>query len=105
MIAVKISDKNSVQQPFETAPGQRLLQAGLAARLGLPYECATGSCGNCKATIVNSAVTAAGVCLGIVLHRYVSLLDAASLDDRVKQYHKDDFSRAGFQKYVAIGKP
>jgi toluene monooxygenase electron transfer component len=56
MIAVKISDKNNVQRSFEPAPGQRLLQAGLAAGLGLPYECATGSCGNCKATIVNGDV-------------------------------------------------
>ena len=51
------------------------------------------------------SVTAADVCLGIMLHRYVSLLDAASLEDRVRQYHKENSARAGFQKYVAIGKP
>ncbi|MBX9710966.1 MAG: glutathione S-transferase N-terminal domain-containing protein [Xanthobacteraceae bacterium] len=51
------------------------------------------------------SVTAADICLGIMLHRYVSLLDAASLEDRVRQYHKDNSERAGFQKYVAIGKP
>lgn len=56
MIAVKISDKNNAQRSFEAASGQRLLQAGLAAGLGLPYECATGSCGSCKATIVNGDV-------------------------------------------------
>jgi toluene monooxygenase electron transfer component len=57
MIAVSISDRSGKRLSFSVAPGQRLLQAGLAAGLGLPHECATGTCGNCKATVVNGEVT------------------------------------------------
>ncbi len=34
---------------FETAPGEPVLFAGLRAGLTLPYECATGTCGTCRA--------------------------------------------------------
>lgn len=34
-------------------PDERLLYAGLQAGLELPYSCATGTCGNCKATLVS----------------------------------------------------
>ena len=33
------------------APGQTLLEAGLAAGLALPYSCAMGGCGACKLTL------------------------------------------------------
>ncbi|WP_029584222.1 2Fe-2S iron-sulfur cluster binding domain-containing protein [Bradyrhizobium sp. URHD0069] len=56
MITIDISDKNGVLASFPAASGQRLLQAGLAAGLGLPHECATGTCGNCKATVVSGEV-------------------------------------------------
>jgi toluene monooxygenase electron transfer component len=34
---------------FDAAPGERVLYAGLRAGIDLPYECATGTCGTCKA--------------------------------------------------------
>ncbi|MGH8669586.1 MAG: 2Fe-2S iron-sulfur cluster-binding protein [Burkholderiales bacterium] len=34
---------------FEALPGERILYAGLRAGIDLPYECATGTCGTCKA--------------------------------------------------------
>lgn len=37
---------------FESVPGQRLLHAGLQAGLPLRYECASGTCGSCKATLL-----------------------------------------------------
>lgn len=43
---------------FHCAPGQTLLGAALAAGIDLPYECASGSCGSCRARLVDGAVTA-----------------------------------------------
>ena len=37
---------------FDCASGERLLYAGLAQGLTLPYECATGTCGTCRGRIV-----------------------------------------------------
>jgi toluene monooxygenase electron transfer component len=41
---------------FETLPGEKVLYAGLRAGIDLPYECATGTCGTCKATLVAGRV-------------------------------------------------
>ena len=41
---------------FEAQPGERVLHAGLRAGIALPYECATGTCGTCKATLVGGTV-------------------------------------------------
>jgi ferredoxin-NADP reductase len=38
------------------APGQTLLEAGLAAGLALPYSCAMGGCGACKVALERGAV-------------------------------------------------
>lgn len=56
MIPVTISDRNGSRATFSAAREQRLLQAGLAAGLGLPHECASGTCGNCKATLLSGEV-------------------------------------------------
>lgn len=56
MIPVAISDRNGERASFSAAQGQRLLQAGLAVGLGLPHECASGTCGNCKATLLSGDV-------------------------------------------------
>lgn len=56
MIAISIVDKSGQRVSFQATRGQRLLQAGLAAGIGLPHECASGTCGNCKATIVSGDV-------------------------------------------------
>lgn len=42
---------------FEAAEGERLLQAGLSRNVGLPHECATGTCGMCKARLDEGEVT------------------------------------------------
>ncbi len=36
---------------FECEDGERILFAGLRSGLSLPYECATGTCGTCKARV------------------------------------------------------
>jgi toluene monooxygenase electron transfer component len=38
---------------FECAPGEKILHAGLRQGVELPYECATGTCGTCKARLVS----------------------------------------------------
>lgn len=42
---------------FEAAPGESVLYAGLRSGLPLPYECATGTCGTCKARRVSGDIT------------------------------------------------
>jgi len=37
---------------FECDPGEKILHAGLRSGVELPYECATGTCGTCKARLV-----------------------------------------------------
>jgi toluene monooxygenase electron transfer component len=49
-------DSNSGPLEFECGAGERILRAGLAAGLALPYECATGTCGTCRGRIVSGAV-------------------------------------------------
>ena len=41
---------------FETAQGARMLYAGLAAGIHLPYECGSGTCGTCKARLVSGEI-------------------------------------------------
>lgn len=41
---------------FPVAPGQSLLDVGLAAGLALPYQCRTGDCGTCRATVLGGEV-------------------------------------------------
>ena len=41
---------------FDARAGERVLYAGLAAGVDLPYECATGTCGTCKAKLVSGRV-------------------------------------------------
>lgn len=42
--------------PVTVGPGETLLHAGLRAGVGLPYECASGGCGSCKARLVTGEV-------------------------------------------------
>jgi toluene monooxygenase electron transfer component len=41
---------------FDVLPGERVLYAGLRAGIDLPYECATGTCGTCKAKLLSGRV-------------------------------------------------
>jgi len=47
---VKVQTKNG-QFDFECEQGENLLYAGLRNGLTLPYECATGTCGTCRARV------------------------------------------------------
>jgi toluene monooxygenase electron transfer component len=52
---IQISARNRAFQ-LESPAGARVLYAGLAAGIGLPYECGTGTCGTCKARLVAGEV-------------------------------------------------
>jgi NAD(P)H-flavin reductase/ferredoxin len=41
---------------FDCMPGQTVLAAALAAGVDLPYACASGSCGSCRARLIEGAV-------------------------------------------------
>lgn len=41
---------------FASAASERLLYAGLRAGFDLPHECATGTCGNCRGTLLSGNV-------------------------------------------------
>ena len=41
---------------FECGPRETFLRAALKAGLAVPYECASGSCGSCKARLLEGAV-------------------------------------------------
>jgi toluene monooxygenase electron transfer component len=48
---VVVTAKNGTRD-FECAPGEKILHAALRSGVELPYECATGTCGTCKARLV-----------------------------------------------------
>jgi len=41
---------------FEASPNESLLLSGLRAGIALPYECATGTCGTCRATLLEGDI-------------------------------------------------
>jgi CDP-4-dehydro-6-deoxyglucose reductase, E3 len=41
---------------FDVAPGQTLLEAAIAQRIGLPYGCRDGKCGSCTAELLEGEV-------------------------------------------------
>ncbi len=47
---------NPSGKQFEVLPGQSLLEAGLSAGIALPFGCANGSCGDCRARITTGQV-------------------------------------------------
>jgi toluene monooxygenase electron transfer component len=52
---IQVNARNRAFQ-FEAAAGEKILYAGLRAQAGLPYECATGTCGTCKAKLVDGRI-------------------------------------------------
>jgi toluene monooxygenase electron transfer component len=52
---IQVNARNRAFQ-FEAASGTRMLYAGLAAGIHLPYECGTGTCGTCKAKVITGEV-------------------------------------------------
>jgi toluene monooxygenase electron transfer component len=57
MMLVEVVDRKGERAAFTAEPGQRLLHTGLMTGIGLPHECGTGTCGNCKASIVTGTVS------------------------------------------------
>jgi len=51
-VKIAVSGRNGTRH-FECAPGEKILHAGLRHGVDLPYECATGTCGTCKARLVS----------------------------------------------------
>ena len=41
---------------FDGEPGETILDAGLRGAIGLPYECGSGTCGTCRARLVDGEV-------------------------------------------------
>lgn len=52
---IQINARNRAHQ-FDAAPDQSVLYAGLARALTLPYECASGTCGTCKAKLLSGEI-------------------------------------------------
>ncbi len=52
---IQVNARNRAFQ-FEADAGEKILYAGLRAQAGLPYECATGTCGTCKAKLISGAI-------------------------------------------------
>ena len=52
---IQVNARNRAYR-FDAAPGEKILYAGLRAQAGLPYECATGTCGTCKAKLVEGRI-------------------------------------------------
>ena len=49
-VRIRITGKGESCE-FDCARGERILHAGLCSGAELPYECASGTCGTCKATL------------------------------------------------------
>jgi toluene monooxygenase electron transfer component len=56
MTRVSVVDGAGARAEFAALPGGPVLLAGLAAGHGLPHECATGTCGSCRATVLEGVV-------------------------------------------------
>jgi toluene monooxygenase electron transfer component len=41
---------------FAAEPGERILDAGLRSGIALPYECGSGTCGTCRARLVDGDI-------------------------------------------------
>jgi len=51
-VKVVVNARNGARD-FECEPGEKILHAGLRSGVELPYECATGTCGTCKARLLS----------------------------------------------------
>jgi toluene monooxygenase electron transfer component len=52
---IQVNARNRAYQ-FEAASGEKILYAGLRAETDLPYECGTGTCGTCKAKLIEGKI-------------------------------------------------
>jgi toluene monooxygenase electron transfer component len=54
-VKIHVNARNGASS-FLCEPGEKILLAGLRAGIWLPYECGTGTCGTCKARLVEGDV-------------------------------------------------
>ncbi len=54
-VKILVSARNQAHA-FDCGPEEKILHAGLSSGIALPYECATGTCGTCKARLVQGDV-------------------------------------------------
>ena len=54
--AITVTDGDD-EATFSCLPGETVLFAGQAAGWDLPYECASGGCGTCRAQLLSGHVT------------------------------------------------
>jgi toluene monooxygenase electron transfer component len=52
---VQVNARNRAYE-FGAGSAEKILYAGLGARIALPYECGTGTCGTCKARLVEGTI-------------------------------------------------
>ena len=52
---IQVNARNRTYQ-FEAKQGEKILYAGLRAQTELPYECGTGTCGTCKARLIEGRI-------------------------------------------------
>ncbi len=52
---IQVNARNRAHH-FDAAPAVRVLYAGLAAGVALPYECGSGTCGTCKARLLSGEI-------------------------------------------------
>jgi len=52
---VQVTARNRACE-FDATAGEKILYAGLRAQTALPYECATGTCGTCKAKLLEGRI-------------------------------------------------
>jgi toluene monooxygenase electron transfer component len=57
-VRIAVTARNGARE-FDCDPEEKILHAGLRCGVGLPYECATGTCGTCKARLVAGGVRSA----------------------------------------------
>jgi len=53
---IEVKGRGGTSRAFDCADGERILYAGLAHGVALPYECGTGTCGTCRATLIDGSV-------------------------------------------------
>lgn len=53
---IQVNARNCAHH-FKAGTGEKILLAGLRQAVGLPYECASGSCGTCKARLLSGEIS------------------------------------------------
>ena len=53
---IDVRGRGGTQRVFDCEGGERILYAGLGAGVALPYECGTGTCGTCRAVLLDGRV-------------------------------------------------